>query len=173
MHMMQTRKATDQNKSHDENPETWKASETPVLRRHMPPRKNMPVRRPWEVEEEDSTLEVMSASHVCVSPSVHQSCYEEEPDCTLQMLASVHWHPCHLMHSLDVEVTVSTSNMIATVQDKKTQTYASVQGATRLYIRFSYHCKLYVVISNSTCHVVASVRTIKRLMLKKYTLATQ
>ena len=54
-----------------------------------PPAKNVPVRRPRELEEV-STLEVMSASHVCVSPSVHQSCYEEEPDGTLQMLASVH-----------------------------------------------------------------------------------
>ena len=55
-----------------------------------PPRKNMPVRRPREVEEEISPLEVISASHVCVSPSVHHSCYEEEPDSTLQMLASAH-----------------------------------------------------------------------------------
>ena len=43
-----------------------------------------------QVEEEDSTLEVMSAPHACVTPSVRQSCYEEEPDGTLQMLASVH-----------------------------------------------------------------------------------
>ena len=56
----------------------------------VPPHKNIPVRRPQEVEEEDSTLEVMSAPHVCVTPSVRQSCYEEEPDGTLQMLASVH-----------------------------------------------------------------------------------
>ena len=64
----------------------------------VPPPKNMLVRRPREVEEEVSPLEVMSVSHVCVSPSVHQSYYEEEPDGTLQMLASVHLHPCHLMH---------------------------------------------------------------------------
>ena len=52
-----------------------------------PPPKNMPVRRPQEEEDEEvSTLEVMSASHVGVSPSVHQSCYEEEPDSRLQML---------------------------------------------------------------------------------------
>ena len=51
-----------------------------------PPPKNMPVRCPQEVEEEVNPLEVMSASHVCVSSSVHQSCYEEEPDSTLQML---------------------------------------------------------------------------------------
>ena len=55
-----------------------------------PPPKNMPVRRPREEEEEvrskNMPLEVMSASHVCVSTSVHQSCYEEEPDSTLQML---------------------------------------------------------------------------------------
>ena len=52
----------------------------------LPP-KNMPVRRPREEEEEEvSQLEVMSASHVCVSTPVHQSCYEEEPDSTLQML---------------------------------------------------------------------------------------
>ena len=51
-----------------------------------PPPKNMPIRRPREEEEEVSPLEVMSASHVCVSPLVHQSCYEEEPDSALQML---------------------------------------------------------------------------------------
>ena len=54
-----------------------------------PPPKNMRVRRPREVEEEVSPLEVMSASHVCVSTSVHQSCYEEEPDSTLQMLDQI------------------------------------------------------------------------------------
>ena len=63
-----------------------------------PPPKNIPVRCPREVEEEVSPLEVMSASHVCVSPSIHQSCLEEEPDGTLQMLASVHLNPFHLMH---------------------------------------------------------------------------
>ena len=71
------------------------------------------------------------------------------------------------MHSLDVEVTVSTSNMLASVQAKKHKSYASAQGATRLYIRFSYHCKFYDVISNIMCRVVASVRTSERMLLKK------
>ena len=50
------------------------------------PPKNMPVRRPREEEEEEvSPLEVMSASHVCVSTSVHQPAMKKEPDSTLQM----------------------------------------------------------------------------------------
>ena len=69
------------------------------------------------------------------------------------------------MHDQDVEVTVSASNMLSSVQVKKTEKH--MRQSKQIVTKGSATTeKLYVAISKSTSHVVASVQTINKTVTK-------